>query len=256
VRHRSRSLKIAIAGGSLLVAILLLNAGLGVRGQYAAGHQPAGEAEHGSAPLAPLSPRLAPPGIAVRSACGAVAISSSNAILIPSGSVVTITATASGCPAPTYRFWELEPGRRWSMVQDFATANTFTAKPLATSGIFKFEVDARDASATSSYDATASRSYLVAGCHAATLQASPPSPHVRGASIELTAAASCPTTPAYRFLVRPPGGSWRTVQDYSASGQFSWTPRAAGTYSLEVDVRDQGATAAYEAVSDLTYTVG
>ena len=141
------------------------------------------------------------------------------------------------------------------MVQDYTAANTFTPRPLTTTGTYRFEVDVRDASATSSYDATASQSYFVSGCTAATLTPSTPSPHRRGDSIELTATASCPATPAFRFLVRAPGGAWRTVQDYSASNVFAWVPRAAGTYALEVDVRDHGATTAYEAVSDITYSV-
>jgi len=53
--------------------------------------------------------------------------------------------------------------------------------------------------------------------------------------------------------VRTPGGSWRIVRDYSTASTFGWTPATAGTYSLEVDVRDQGATAVYETVANATF---
>ncbi|HEV8597228.1 MAG TPA: hypothetical protein VGR23_05860 [Candidatus Dormibacteraeota bacterium] len=47
----------------------------------------------------------------------------------------------------------------------------------------------------------------------------------------------------------------RIVRDYSTSNTFGWTPSTAGTYALEVDVRDQGATSSYERVSNIFYTI-
>jgi len=255
VRRRKRSLRIAFASGAVLLAIALLHGAVAPSGRYTAGYQAPGAEQHNSAPLAPLAPQLAPPGYAPKQVCAAVSISGTAAAQLPSGSTVTMVASATGCSAPTYRFWVLAPGSRWSMVQEYGAGNTFTSKPLGATGTYKFEVDVRDASSAQSYDATTTGTYTVAGCAGATLTPSTPSPHRRGASIELTATATCPAAPAFRFLVRAPGGSWRVVQDYSANRVFAWTPDRAGTYSLEVDVRDQGATAAYEAVSNLTYTV-
>jgi hypothetical protein len=52
-------------------------------------------------------------------------------------------------------------------------------------------------------------------------------------------------------------GHWSIVQDYSATSTYSWSTAnlAAGTYGLEVDVRNQGSTLAYEKVANLTYTL-
>ena len=60
----------------------------------------------------------------------------------------------------------------------------------------------------------------------------------------LTATATCPGTANYRFLVN--GG---VVQGYGPANTFAWstTGLAQGTYSLEVDVRDQGSGGGYEA---------
>jgi hypothetical protein len=60
-------------------------------------------------------------------------------------------------------------------------------------------------------------------------------------------------TPEYRFWVRAPGGSWTIVQDYGTSSTFSWTPSAAGTYQIEVDIRNHGSSASYETVANLTF---
>ena len=67
--------------------------------------------------------------------------------------------------------------------------------------------------------------------------------------------ATCPGTPTYKFWIKAPGGTWTVVQQYGTGNQFSWTPTAPGTYSLEVDVRDLGGTDSYDKVYNLTYTV-
>jgi hypothetical protein len=87
------------------------------------------------------------------------------------------------------------------------------------------------------------------------LSASPSSPQANGTPITLTGTATCPGTATYRFWVRAPGGSWQIVRDYSTTNMFAWTPATAGTYYLEVDVRDQGGTDSYERVANLTYPV-
>src|SRR5438045_5376542 len=65
----------------------------------------------------------------------------------------------------------------------------------------------------------------------------------------------CPT-PQYRFWISPPGQLWSIVQDYSTTSTYAWTTTgAAGTYRLEVDVRDQTSSTAYDTVSNLSYTL-
>jgi hypothetical protein len=164
-----------------------------------------------------------------------------------------MTGSSSGCPNPVYRFWVKDPGSRWSMVQDYSPATTHLWAQTGAAGTYALEVDVRDASETTAYDTVANLSYVAGPCSAATLSPSPAAPQAHGTPITLTGGATCLGTPAYRFWVRAPGGSWKIVQDYSSSNTFAWTPTVAGTFSLEVDVRDQGATASYEAVSNVTF---
>jgi hypothetical protein len=175
----------------------------------------------------------------------------------PNGSVLlTGNATCSG--TPTYRFWVRAPGGAWTIAQDYSTTNTYnwpvTGLALGTYGL---EVDARNQFDTGAYDVVANLSYDLTGCSMASLTASPPSPHANSGTVVLTGNASCPGTPTYRFWVRPPGGAWGIVQDYGTSSTYNWslTALVAGSYGLEVDVRDQGSSAVYETVSNLTYTV-
>jgi len=117
------------------------------------------------------------------------------------------------------------------------------------------EVDVRDQAESVSYDAVRNIVYDLGGCTAASLGASPAASAAHGTSITLSGAATCPGAPAYKFWVKAPGGAWTVVQQYGAASTYTWTPATAGTYGLEVDVRDQGATNTYEKVSNLTYVV-
>jgi hypothetical protein len=168
------------------------------------------------------------------------------------GASVSFAATTSGCANPRYRFWIQAPGGPWSIKQDYGTANTFTWTGTGLGGAYGVEVDVRDQSETVSYDAVKNANYLLNGCTAASLSANPPTA-AHGSSVALTAIASCPGTPTYRFWAKAPGGIWTVIQDYGTSNTMSWIPAAAGTYSLEVDVRDQGGTDTYEKVNNIPY---
>lgn len=178
------------------------------------------------------------------------------------GGTITFTASTSGCPNPVYKFWILAPGGSWTWVRSYSTSPTFqwgtwTTPSTGLAGSYGVEVDVRDLAETTTYDAVRNITYQLNACSAAFLSASPGSPSARGTSITLLGAATCPGPPTYRFWIRAPGGNWTIVQDYSSSNSYLWNTSglAAGSYGLEVDVRDQGAAASYEAVANLTYTL-
>ena len=173
----------------------------------------------------------------------------------PSGTAVAVTmiGSSTGCPHPVYRFWVRDPGRRWSMVQDYSAATTHVWSQTWWAGAYALEVDVRDASESVAYDAVSNLTQQVNGCTGASLGASPSSA-AHGTAVTLTGSATCLGTPTYRFWARAPGGSWQIVSDYSTSNTFAWTPAVAGTYALEVDVRDQGSYDVYETVFNISYT--
>ncbi|HEV2035670.1 MAG TPA: hypothetical protein VGU71_16005 [Candidatus Dormibacteraeota bacterium] len=180
----------------------------------------------------------------------------------PTGTTVTFTATTTGCPTPNYRFWVSNPGAPWIIVQDYSPTNTFVWKTPATGlkGIYRIEADFRDASSSIDHDAAANTTYTLNACTVAGLTASPPSPaYAPGQSggITLTGTSTCPGTATYKFWVLPPGGSWTVLRDYLTSNTYSWNVLSlpAGTYGLEVDVRDQGATDTYEVVHNIQYVL-
>ena len=192
-------------------------------------------------------------------ACHSPTLTASPASPGASGSPVTFTSSSTGCPNPRYRFWIRPPGGAWTVMQNYGTASTFNWSSAATAGTYHVDVDVRDAASTASYDAVNNISYVVTGCSAAQLATDKPSPQLTGtASVTLTGSATCPGTPDYRFWVRRPGGAWTVVQDYSPTATYAWNTASlpAGTYFLEVDVRDHGSTASYETVKNMSFTLG
>ena len=173
----------------------------------------------------------------------------------PTGGGVLLTASTSGCPSPTYRFWVGQNGG-WTIVQDYSAASTFTWTGTGRAGTYGIEVDVRNAGSTASYEHVANIVYSLAACTAAHLSTDKTSPQAPGATVLLTGSSTCPGTPEYRFWVGK-NGAWTIVQDFSATSTFSWNTagKLQGTYGLEVDVRDHGATAGYEAVSNLTFVL-
>jgi len=82
--------------------------------------------------------------------CAAVTLATSPASPARSGTSVTLTASASGCPNAVYQFWISTPGSGgWQMVQAYSSSGTFTwstsGKPA---GVYGISVWVRDASST------------------------------------------------------------------------------------------------------------
>ncbi len=175
----------------------------------------------------------------------------------PTGATVTFGAATSGCPNPTYRFWIRPPGGPWSVVQGYSATSTYAWSAPSVPGTYGVEVDVKDQSSTASYDTVTNIAYTLAACTGARLTTAKPSPQTPGTPIQLSATAACAGTPAFRFWIRPPAAAWRIVQDYSPTSTYTWntTGLAPGVYSLEVDVRNQGSTASYESVANLSYTL-
>jgi hypothetical protein len=141
------------------------------------------------------------------------------------------------------------------MVQDYGAGSTYTWTQTGLAGSYNLEVDIRDASSSEVYETVANKTYVVQGCTAAGLSANPPNTAAHGTAITLTATSACLGTPNYKFWIQGPNGTWTVVQPYGPANTFTWTPATAGTYHLEVDVRNQGGTDTYEKVANLTYSV-
>src|SRR3989475_251015 len=195
--------------------------------------------------------------VAAGAPCSSVTQTVSPASPQPPGTTVTFTATATGCPNPTYQFWLLPPGGGWSVTQAYSSSNTWnwSTSGVAT-GTYTLDVYARDASSTAAYDAHISPNptYVLNAaaaptCTSVTESANPVSPQAAGATVKFTATATGCPNPLYQFWLQAPGGGWSIAQVYSARNTSNWSTSAlgAGSYTLDVYARDATSTAAYDA---------
>jgi len=185
--------------------------------------------------------------------CVSVAVAANPVSPAKSGTSVTVTGTASGCPNPRYEFWILPPGGVWTVAQAYSPSpaliwNT-TGKPA---GTYAISVWARDAASSGSYDTYNSNGRYALDsnpCTSTSVGTSPLSPAVVGTAVKINSAAvGCPN-PRYQFWILPPGGVWTLAQAYSTSPTFSWgtVGQVFGNYLFSVWVRDSTSTAAYDA---------
>ncbi len=210
-------------------------------------------------------------------ACTSVTASAAPPSPSASGTPVTITGSAIGCPNPHYQFWILNPGSStWTIAQAYSTMAAFNWTTTGkAAGTYNFSIWARDAgsagvysSSLGTYDAYVGKAYtltIAGACTSVTVGAAPASPQPSGTPVTLTGSASGCTSPNYQYWILNPGSStWTIAQPYSPTAAFSWTTtgKVAGAYQFSVWVRDSGSPGTnsnslgtYDAFVGATYTL-
>jgi hypothetical protein len=88
--------------------------------------------------------------------CTSASVSASPASPQAPGTTITFTAGSTDCPAPTYEFWIMRPGKGWSVAQPYGTGTTFTLDTTGLSpGPYQIGVWVRQSGSASSYDSFA-----------------------------------------------------------------------------------------------------
>lgn len=155
------------------------------------------------------------------------------------GTAVTLSAEASGgTPEYQYRFVSSR-GEEWVTLQNFSAEAACVWKPEK-AGEYTLTVDIRD-----SADQVVSKqlTLTVKEPDLPPLEGSFISD--QGATVETDTAVTLQAEATggaegyeYRF-VQEYEGDKLTLQDFSADATYVWTPEAAGSYTLSVDIRDQ-----------------
>jgi hypothetical protein len=194
------------------------------------------------------------------------------------GSVITFTASATGCPNPSYELWVLAPGARtWRIVKPYGTNAVFSWNTAGNpAGTYRIAAWARDAASPGTFvNALGRRDISIdsqltlvpaTACMSVSDAAAPPSTSTPGTAVTFTAAASdCPNA-RYQFWMLAPGArAWQVVQAYSPNAVFIWdtTGKAAGIYRITVWARDSqspgttgGTTGTWDTSNDSEYTIG
>jgi len=203
---------------------------------------------------------LLPFSIGSAAACTSAGLTSDKPSPQLTGTTVTFTATSTGCAQPQYLFYVQAPGDVWRMAQGYG-APTFVWNTTAPSGSYKVDVWVRQAGSGAAYQALQLMYYALTdapACASAALSPDKASPQPIGTIVTFTAAsATCPN-PEYLFYLQPQGGSWTVVRGYSSLATFAWNTAglAAGTYKVDVWVRQTGSTASYDSFALIYYSLG
>jgi outer membrane protein assembly factor BamB len=199
-------------------------------------------------------------------ACSAVNLAAAPASPQPSGTQVTLTATAT-CPNanPLYEFWAKWQGSNtWQLLRGYTTSSAYVWNSTgALPGVENFGVWVHDASNSNSYDQFTSIPFTVrtATCSSVTASATPSSVvHGAGTHVTITGAASGCTNPSplYEVWMRPASSStWTLVRGWSSTATYDWNSTGAlpGTVYFGVWTKDAASTNAYDAVASTTVTV-
>jgi spore germination protein YaaH len=198
--------------------------------------------------------------------CTAVGVSAEPASPVVGNSVV-VTASATGCPNPSYEFWFRPPGGSWSIVQSYSTKATFSwSTGSRPPGSYLFSVWARDASslgahgtAPNTYDAASALPLSLgkAACPVVTATSTPDATADAGTSVAVTASVQGCPRPQYQVWLKAPGGAWTIVKPYSSSATFNWgtVGLAPGTYHFSVWARDLASGASYDSFAAFDYVL-
>ena len=181
------------------------------------------------------------------------------------GAVVAFTAQGSGGGGTyEYKFQrKLSTGMIWSTVQNFSSSPTLTWDTGgATVGTYNVKVLVRNQGSAASYEAQGIISYSVVGAMpatGATMMSDLATPRQPGEQVTFSAQGKGGTgVYEYQFLLRYPSSTvWTVVQDYGSSNQWAWNTAntTLGTYTMKVNVRNNGSAALYEAVASMNYSI-
>ena len=153
------------------------------------------------------------------------------------GTKVTLKATASGTGTLQYKFVIRDAKCNYFIIQNYSTSNTASWTTGAVGDKLLF-VDVKDSTGKvvrkeMPYKVTAKSSLTVSS-----FTSDKASPQAVGTKVTLRATASGSGTLQYKFLLRDAKGNWYVIRNYSTSNTATWTPGAAGSKVLYVDVKD------------------
>ena len=185
----------------------------------------------------------------------AVSVTPSPASPQPPGTMITLTAAATGGTNVQFTFWLYNPNASpgWSQAQAFSALNSYQWTPTAP-GAYLFSVTAQDATGT---QVNTMLWYTIAGTPLTAVGVIPSlaSPEPPNTAITLTATATGGTNVQFMFWLYNSAAmpAWSQVQALSSSNSYLWTPTATGSYLFSVTAQDATGT---QVNTMLWYTIG
>jgi hypothetical protein len=160
-----------------------------------------------------------------------------------------------------YQFKLYNATTGWTDVQAYSTTNTWTWNTTnAAAGTYQVQVRVRNVGSGVLYDVLKTVDYAITlpPVTDATLSPNPVSPQTAGVSVAFTAQGVGGTgVYEYQFRFKSSTTSWTEVQAYSTTNVWNWdtTGVAAGTYQVQVRVRNNGSGVLYDVYKQISYTI-
>jgi hypothetical protein len=179
------------------------------------------------------------------------------------GTTVTLTAAATSCSNPQYRWWVRDRLTEiWHVVAEWTVATSTYSWTAPTPGTYLVGVWVRQTGSLARYEAYSFITYTLTvpptlqPCTAVNMTPSVPSPQIPGTTVTFTAVAAGCASASYRFFIQAPDGSFVQTQPYGGA-TFNWntTGLASGIYELAVLARRTGSAASYEAIAQVSFQI-
>lgn len=167
------------------------------------------------------------------------------------GAIVQVTASATGCSNPEYKYWIQKQGGSWQVLQDYTSNKNVFWDTSEYEGKYTISVWVRQNGNIAAYDSAKEVQYVITKmvCKNAGLTINPVGAQYIGSLVNLTASSTDCSNPQYRFWILAPGAkSWQMIKDYSSTATVPWNkPVWYAPYQFSVWVRQRGSTDYYEA---------
>lgn len=170
------------------------------------------------------------------------------------GTTVKFTTNINLANGVLYKY-SIYNGQVWSVLRDYTYDMTYNWNPTNI-GKYKVRVDIKQANSLRNPDTYIETSYEVKNPIAtiSSVTFDKVSPALINAPITISAVGGGTTNILYKFMVDK-GTGWSTLNDYSNSSKFIWTPMTEGTYKIRVEVKNQGSTSYYDNYMEKTFIV-
>ena len=168
-----------------------------------------------------------------------------------SGTVVTLTAQASGIGKLQYKFLVRDNKGNWYVIRNYSSLNTCTWTTGAI-GNKTLYVDVKDSNGSVTRKSIVYKVASIAKPTISSFKTNLASPQTSGTKVTLKATATGTGALQYKFVIRDEKGNYYVLRDFASSNTFEWQTGNAGTKTLIVHVKDSyGSTVSKE----MAYTI-
>src|SRR4029077_17159839 len=157
-----------------------------------------------------------------------------------------------------YEFWYQDPAAAFHLIgSGYGAATTAQWSADFKAGSYNLLVEVRPLGSTANYVSYKFLAFTLSGCGAPTLGPDKTSPQVAGTQVTWTSVRTCSGAANYKFCIQSPAGGFAQARDWNATNTFLWTPTTAGTYHVQVWVRNDGAlNDLYDNYTTMPFTLG